>query len=81
MSARLQRAWLPDSRPISVRNGGIHRSGERNWSYYLWDVPAFQAWLEANLARLFQATVCRHRGLVFRLPSAPARRCGAAGWL
>ena len=32
--------------PVLVREKWIqHQSGRRNWSYYLWDVLMFQAWL------------------------------------
>ena len=44
---RLQREGYFDSRPIRSK-WADHLSGERNWSYYLWDVLMFQAWLEAN---------------------------------
>jgi asparagine synthase (glutamine-hydrolysing) len=45
--ARLQREGFFDHRPIREK-WVEHRTGRRNWSYYLWDVLMFQAWLEAN---------------------------------
>ena len=45
--ARLQREAYFDPRPIREK-WAEHLTGRRNWSYYLWDVLMFQAWLEAN---------------------------------
>ena len=45
--ARLQREGYFNPRPIRDK-WAEHLTGRRNWSYYLWDVLMFQAWLEAN---------------------------------
>ena len=45
--ARLQREGYFNPRPIREK-WAEHLTGRRNWSYYLWDVLMFQAWLEAN---------------------------------
>jgi asparagine synthase (glutamine-hydrolysing) len=45
--ARMEREGYFNSEPIQQK-WGEHLSGQRNWSYYLWDVLMFQAWLEAG---------------------------------
>jgi asparagine synthase (glutamine-hydrolysing) len=42
---RLRREGFLDPAPIRAR-WAEHLSGLRNWSYYLWDVLMFQAWLD-----------------------------------
>jgi asparagine synthase (glutamine-hydrolysing) len=35
--------------PLPIRNKWEeHLSGKGDWSYYLWDILMFQAWLEEN---------------------------------
>lgn len=45
--SRLEREGYFRPRPISQK-WNEHLSGRRNWSYPLWDVLMFQAWLEAG---------------------------------
>lgn len=45
--SRLEREGFFQSEPIQQKLRE-HLSGRRNWSYYLWDVLMFQAWLEAR---------------------------------
>ena len=44
---RLRREGYFNSEPIRLK-WAEHLSGRRNWSYYLWDVLMFQAWLEVQ---------------------------------
>ena len=44
---RLKREGFFNSAPIRQK-WAEHRSGAGNWSYYLWDVLMFQAWLDAQ---------------------------------
>ena len=45
--AQLMREGIFDPVPIQ-RKWLEHQAGVRNWSYYLWDVLMFQAWMENN---------------------------------
>lgn len=45
--ARLKREGILNAEPIQ-RKWHEHQAGTRNWSYYLWDVLMFQAWIEHN---------------------------------
>lgn len=44
---RLAREGFFDPMPVQ-RKWAEHQSGRHNWSYYLWDVLMFQAWLQAQ---------------------------------
>ena len=44
---RLHAEGFLDPQPVR-RAWREHRSGERDWRYYLWDILAFQSWLEAT---------------------------------
>ncbi len=44
---RLRTEGFFDPQPVR-RAWREHRSGERDWRYYLWDILAFQSWLEAT---------------------------------
>ena len=45
--SRLKTEGFFDPAPVRQK-WAEHRSGQRNWSYHLWDVLMFQAWLEAQ---------------------------------
>lgn len=47
---RLRREGFFDPAPIEEK-WQQHQSGAQNWSYHLWDVLMFQAWLEAQYAQ------------------------------
>lgn len=47
---RLRREGFFDPAPINEK-WQQHQSGAQNWSYHLWDVLMFQAWIEAQYAQ------------------------------
>jgi asparagine synthase (glutamine-hydrolysing) len=51
--ARLAREGFFHADPI-IQKWREHQAGQRNWSYYLWDILMFQSWLEYQQGNIAQ---------------------------